>query len=149
MQGPPVYPMSGDINETSNFKSGKNCIMFLSYVLSFFKKGDTIQGGTLFKGGHTVPHFPPPHWFLLLIIDASSLSLSSLPLLHWCLLLIDASSSSLPPCHQCLFLIITDASLLLMPPSHWCWYTMTPPPHYHWCLLIIDASSLTRRLKQI
>ena len=22
------------------------------YVLSFFKKGDTIQGGTLFKGGH-------------------------------------------------------------------------------------------------
>ena len=26
--------------------------MFLSYVLSFFKKGDTIQGGTLFKGGH-------------------------------------------------------------------------------------------------
>ena len=26
--------------------------MFLFYVLSFFKKGDTIQGGTLFKGGH-------------------------------------------------------------------------------------------------
>ena len=25
--------------------------MFLFYVLSFFKKGDTIQGGTLFKGG--------------------------------------------------------------------------------------------------
>ena len=24
--------------------------MFLSYVLSFFKKGDTIQGGTLFNG---------------------------------------------------------------------------------------------------
>ena len=23
--------------------------MFLFYVLSFFKKGDTIQGGTLFK----------------------------------------------------------------------------------------------------
>ena len=22
------------------------------YLLSFFKKGDTIQGGTLFKGGH-------------------------------------------------------------------------------------------------
>ena len=22
------------------------------YVLSFFKKGDTIQEGTLFKGGH-------------------------------------------------------------------------------------------------
>ena len=26
--------------------------MFLFYVLSFFKKGDTIQWGTLFKGGH-------------------------------------------------------------------------------------------------
>ena len=26
--------------------------MFLFYVLSFLKKGDTIQGGTLFKGGH-------------------------------------------------------------------------------------------------
>ena len=26
--------------------------MFLLYVLSSFKKGDTIQGGTLFKGGH-------------------------------------------------------------------------------------------------
>ena len=24
--------------------------MFLFYVLSFFKKGDTIQGGSLFKG---------------------------------------------------------------------------------------------------
>ena len=27
-------------------------MMFLFHVLSFFKKGDTIQGGTLFKGGH-------------------------------------------------------------------------------------------------
>ena len=26
--------------------------MFLFYVLSFSKKGDTIQGGKLFKGGH-------------------------------------------------------------------------------------------------
>ena len=26
--------------------------MFLFYVLSLFKKGDTIQGGSLFKGGH-------------------------------------------------------------------------------------------------
>ena len=26
--------------------------MFLFYVLGFFKNGDTIQGGTLFKGGH-------------------------------------------------------------------------------------------------
>ena len=26
--------------------------MFFFYVLSFFNKGDTIQGGTLFKGGH-------------------------------------------------------------------------------------------------
>ena len=25
---------------------------FNFYVLSFFKKEDTIQGGTLFKGGH-------------------------------------------------------------------------------------------------
>ena len=31
------------------FKSAKIWIMFLFYVLSFFKKGDTIQGGTLFK----------------------------------------------------------------------------------------------------
>ena len=34
---------------TSNFKSSKIWIMFLFYVLSFFNKGDTIQGGTLFK----------------------------------------------------------------------------------------------------
>ena len=26
--------------------------MFLFYVLTFFKKGDIIQGGTLFMGGH-------------------------------------------------------------------------------------------------
>ena len=26
--------------------------MFHFYVLNFLKKGDTIQGGTLFKGGH-------------------------------------------------------------------------------------------------
>ena len=26
--------------------------MFLFYVLRFFKKGDNIQGETLFKGGH-------------------------------------------------------------------------------------------------
>ena len=26
--------------------------MLLFYVLSYFKKGDTIQGGTLYKGGH-------------------------------------------------------------------------------------------------
>jgi hypothetical protein len=26
--------------------------MFLFYVLSFFKNGDTIEGGTLFKGGY-------------------------------------------------------------------------------------------------
>ena len=26
--------------------------MFLFYVLTFFKKGDIIQGGTLIKGGH-------------------------------------------------------------------------------------------------
>ena len=28
--------------------------MFLFYLLSFFKKGDTIQGGTLFKGGDII-----------------------------------------------------------------------------------------------
>ena len=44
--------MSGDINYTRNFKSAKIGIIFLFYVLSFFKKGDTIQGGTFFKGGH-------------------------------------------------------------------------------------------------
>ena len=44
--------MSGEIKQTSNFKSAKIWITFLFYVLSFFKKGDTIQGGTLFKGGH-------------------------------------------------------------------------------------------------
>ena len=36
----------------SNFKSPKIWIRFLFYVLSFFKNGDTIQGGTLLKGGH-------------------------------------------------------------------------------------------------
>ena len=46
-----VFP-SGDISESSNFKSAKICIMFLFYVLSFFKNGDTIQGETLFKGGN-------------------------------------------------------------------------------------------------
>ena len=36
----------------SNFKNAQILIMFLFYVLSFFKKGDTIQGGTLLKGEH-------------------------------------------------------------------------------------------------
>ena len=35
--------------------------MFLFYVITFFKKGNTIQEGTLFKGGHmggiTYPKF--------------------------------------------------------------------------------------------
>ena len=31
--------------------------MFLFYVLRFFKKGDIIQGGTLFKGGHYLRKF--------------------------------------------------------------------------------------------
>ena len=44
--------MSGDINKKSNFKRAQIWIMFLFYVLSLNKKGDTIQGGTLFKGGH-------------------------------------------------------------------------------------------------
>ena len=28
--------------------------MFLFYVLTFFKEGDIIQGGTLFKGGQNL-----------------------------------------------------------------------------------------------
>ena len=36
--------MSRAINETSNFKSAKLWIIVLSSLLSFFKKGDTIQG---------------------------------------------------------------------------------------------------------
>ena len=44
--------MSEDINKTSNFKSAKILIMFLFYVLIFFKNGDTIQGGTLYNEGH-------------------------------------------------------------------------------------------------
>ena len=49
-----VFPQikSADIRKSSNFKSPKPWIMFLFYVLSFFKKGDIIQGGTLLKGGH-------------------------------------------------------------------------------------------------
>ena len=39
------------INWTSNFKIEKIWIMFLFYVLSFFKKGDTIQGGEIIQGG--------------------------------------------------------------------------------------------------
>ena len=35
--------------------------MFLFYVLSFFKKGDTIQGGTLFKGGHYLRKYGSLH----------------------------------------------------------------------------------------
>ena len=40
------------MSRTSNFKSAKIRIMFLFYVLSFYKIGDTIHRGTLFKGGH-------------------------------------------------------------------------------------------------
>ena len=43
--------MSKDIKKYSDFKSAKIWIMFLFYVLSLFKRGDTIQGGTLLKGG--------------------------------------------------------------------------------------------------
>ena len=31
------------------------------YLLSFFKKGDTIQGGTLFKGGHYLRKYGSCH----------------------------------------------------------------------------------------
>ena len=34
--------------------------MFLFYVLSFFKRGDTIQGGTLFKGGYYLRKYGIP-----------------------------------------------------------------------------------------
>jgi len=49
-----VFPSikSADIRKSSNFKSPKPWIMFLFYVLNFFKSEDIIQGGTLFKGGH-------------------------------------------------------------------------------------------------
>ena len=47
--------MSGDIKQTSDFKSAKIWIKFLFYVLSFFKNGDIIQGGTLFKEIRYVP----------------------------------------------------------------------------------------------
>ena len=52
--------MSGNIKKTSIFKSAKIWIMFLFYVLSFFKKGDSIQGGTLFKGGHYLRKYGIP-----------------------------------------------------------------------------------------
>ena len=58
--------MSRDINSTSNFKSAKIWIMLLFYVLSFFKKGDTIQGGTLFKGGHYLRKYGT--WWLYFIV---------------------------------------------------------------------------------
>ena len=37
--------------------------MFLFYVLSFFKKGDTIQGGTLVKGGHYLRKYGKSYFF--------------------------------------------------------------------------------------
>ena len=39
--------------------------MFLFYVLSFFKRGDTIQGGTLFKGGHYLRKYGNLIFFIL------------------------------------------------------------------------------------
>ena len=51
--------MSEDISKTSNFKSAKIWIMFRFYVLSFFKTGDTIQGGTLFKEIRYIIHSKP------------------------------------------------------------------------------------------
>ena len=41
--------MSYDINYFDFFRWGHYLKVFKFYVLSFFKKGDTIQGGTLFK----------------------------------------------------------------------------------------------------
>ena len=37
--------------------------MFLFYVLSFFKKGEVIQGGTLYKGGHYLRKYGMQTWF--------------------------------------------------------------------------------------
>ena len=34
--------------------------MFLFYVLNFFRKGDTIQGGTLFKRGYYLRKYGNP-----------------------------------------------------------------------------------------
>ena len=52
--------LSGDIRQTSDFKSAKIRIMFLFYALSFFKKVETIQGGTLFKVGHYLRKYGMP-----------------------------------------------------------------------------------------
>ena len=46
--------------------------MFLFYVLSFFKKGDTIQGGTLFKGGHYLRKYGISHQSLGLVSSLSN-----------------------------------------------------------------------------
>ena len=37
--------------------------MFIFYVLSVFKKRDTIQGGTLFKGGHYLRKYGKLQYF--------------------------------------------------------------------------------------
>ena len=49
--------------------------MFLFYVLSVFKKGDTIQGGTLFKGGHNLRKYYVVHvlkifWLIFFFSDS-------------------------------------------------------------------------------
>ena len=54
--------MSGDINYTINFKSANIWIKFLFYVLGFFKKEDSIQGGTLFKWGHNLSSTVTRFW---------------------------------------------------------------------------------------
>ena len=47
--------------------------MFIFYVLSFFKKGNTNQGGTLYKVGHNLRKYGKLFSALLLLNLAKSL----------------------------------------------------------------------------
>ena len=51
--------------------------MFLFYVLSFFKKGDTIQGGTLFKGGHYSRKYGKCEQGLVWVMQGNSLNMTN------------------------------------------------------------------------
>ena len=48
------------------------------YVLSFFKKVDTTQGGTLFKGGHYLRKYGMPYIFVLVENETESKKVSFL-----------------------------------------------------------------------
>ena len=47
--------------------------MFLFYVLSFFKKGDSIQGGTLFKEGDYLRKYGTLHFLYNFILFSGSI----------------------------------------------------------------------------